>query len=390
MYNSPHQFEPVVPASIPPAMTDKVADVVRAATLLTGAAHPSSRATIRERVRTMNSYYSNRIEGQGTHPLNIERALKKEFSDKPDVARLQRVALAHIEAERELEQRVVAGESPMSTAFLTAAHHALYSRLAEDERRTKDGRIVVPGVVRTDDVEVGKHIPPTAASLPRFLKRLDEAYDHKRTWDIHLITVACMHHRTAWVHPFLDGNGRAVRLQSHSALWQLSDGMWSPSRGLARDTGEYYARLANADAPRRGDLDGRGNLSTAGLLEWVDYFLDICADQVKFMGKMLELDGMKRRIDALITFRAAHDKAVRSEAILPLHHVFAAGPVTRREFAQMTGLGERTARSLTSKLLHDGLLVSDSTAGPVRWGLPLDAMHFLFPELYPEAATRLD
>lgn len=90
---------------------------------------------------------------------------------------------------------------------------------------------------------------------------------------------------------------------------------------------------------------------------------------IRRMGKMLELDGMKRRIDALISFRAAHDKAVRSEAILPLYRVFAAGPASRREFAQMTDLGEHTARSLTSRLLHDGLLVSDSASGPVRWGL---------------------
>jgi hypothetical protein len=84
-------------------------------------AHPTSRQTIRDRVRSMNSYYSNRIEGQSTHPLLIEAALRKEFSDKPDVARLQRVALAHIEAETELERLVDTGESPMATAFSTSA-----------------------------------------------------------------------------------------------------------------------------------------------------------------------------------------------------------------------------------------------------------------------------
>jgi hypothetical protein len=96
----------------------------------------------------------------------------------------------------------------------------------------------------------------------------------------------------------------------------------------------------------RCDLDGRVNLTTAGLAEWINFFLDICADQVGFMTRMLELDGMKRRMEALITFRAMQDKDIRPEAILPLHHVFAAGPVTRREFIQMIGLGDRTARSL--------------------------------------------
>lgn len=390
MYESPHQFEPLVPSSIPPAMTAKAAEIVREATRLAGMAHPASRKTIRELVRSMNSYYSNRIEGQGTHPLHIERALHKQFSDKPDVARLQRVALAHIEAEIELERLVAEGESPMAAAFLTKAHHALYSRLKEEDRTTEDGRVVIPGEVRGEDVQVGRHVPPTAASLPRFMRRMDEVYDHRRSWDLHLILVACMHHRAAWVHPFLDGNGRSARLQSHCALWQLSDGLWSPSRGLARATEDYYARLHNADAPRRGALDGRGNLTAAGLNEWIEFFLRVCEDQVKFMGRMLELDGMKRRIEALITFRHAHDKEVRMEAILPLYHLFAAGPLLRKEFTQMTNLGERTARSLMSRLLKDGLLVSDSASGPVRWGLPLDSLQFLFPELYPEAATKLD
>ena len=194
----------------------------------------------------------------------------------------------------------------------------------------------------------------------------------------------------AWVHPFLDGNGRAVRLQSHCALWKLSEGLWSPSRGFARSTAAYYAALHNADSPRRGDLDGRGNLSALGLLEWVKYFLGVCDDQVSYMSKMLALDGIKQRIEALIVYRSMQDKAIRREAILPLIHIFGMGPVTRGEFSQMTGLAERSARSLLSRLLADKLLVTDSAYGPVRFGLPLDSLHLLFPNLYPEADLPLE
>ncbi|MGZ8291398.1 MAG: Fic family protein [Telluria sp.] len=390
MYDSPHQFEPLIPARLPDELGKKAAEIAQAATRLSGTAHPDSRATIRNLVRSMNSYYSNRIEGQGAHPLNIESALRKEFSDKPDIARLQRIALAHIEAERELEARVASNDTAMSTSVLIEAHRSLYSRLSETDRITEDGRVVAPGEIRRDEVVVGEHRPPTHSSIPAFLARLDQVFDRKRSWDSQIIAIACLHHRAAWVHPFLDGNGRAVRLQTHSALSQLSDGLWSPSRGLARAQKDYYLHLKNADATRRGDLDGRGNLSTKGLLDWVNFFLVLCADQVDYMGKMLDLDGMKRRISALIAFRSAFDKAIRSEAILPLYHVFAAGPVSRGEFAQMTGLGERTARSLISALLRTGLLESSAHNGPVRWGLPLDSLQFLFPELYPEAATKLE
>ncbi|MGO3713926.1 Fic family protein [Alcaligenes aquatilis] len=390
MYDSPHQFDPLVPASLPQALIEKAADIARDASRLAGVAHPRARESIRELVRSMNSYYSNRIEGQSTHPIHIEDALHKQFSDKPDVARLQRVALAHIQAEKDLEELVDQGVSPMNSEFLLIAHEKLYSQLPQEDRLTEDGRVIIPGKLREETVQVGRHIPPVATSLPRFMKRMDEVYDQSHSWDRRLILVACLHHRVTWVHPFLDGNGRSARLQTHCALWPLSEGLWSPSRGLARATQDYYVHLNNADSARRGDLDGRGNLSTAGLNEWIEFFLGICQDQVTFMGRMLDLDDMKRRIEALIIFRHAHDKEVRKEAILPLYHLFAAGPLKRMEFAQMTGLGERTARSLMSKLLKSGLLVSDTASGPVRWGLPLDSLQFLFPELYPEAATKLD
>ena len=163
------------------------------------------------------------------------------------------------------------------------------------------------------------------------------------------------------------------------------------NRGFARRRDEYYSRLANADSPRRGALDGRGNLTEAGLREWVEFFLEICEDQVSFMRRSLDLDDMKKRIEALVAFRAGTKQgtagAMRKEAALPLHYAFTSGPMTRAEFTQMTGLGERTARSLLSYLLASGLLVSDTKLGPVRMGLPLDSLQFLFPTLYPEASA---
>ena len=38
-------------------------------------------------VRSMNCYYSNLIEGHDTHPIDIERALKNDYSADPEKAR---------------------------------------------------------------------------------------------------------------------------------------------------------------------------------------------------------------------------------------------------------------------------------------------------------------
>lgn len=387
LYREIHQFEPLLPQRELDQLRERSRGVVQASLKLGSSAHESTRVELVEIVRAMNSYYSNRIEGQGTHPRNIERALRKDFSDKPDVARLQRIAVAHIEAEKELEAQTAQGANALLSSFAIQAHKTLYGRLSKEDRTTKDGIVVEPGQLRSVDVDVGKHVPPAHESLPVFLKRFDEVYASKRGLDDMLIVIACAHQRFAWIHPFIDGNGRAARLQTHCALSSITSGLWSPNRGLARRRDDYYSRLSEADEPRRGDLDGRGNLSEEGLRLWTNFFMEVCEDQVSFMQKMLDLDNMKRRIEALITFRSTEDKTIRPEATLPLFHLFAAGPLTRGEFQQMTGLGERVARSLLSRLLAIGLVASDGPYASVRFSLPLDALQFLFPGLYPEAAT---
>lgn len=387
-FDQVHQFEPLMPTKAVAALDVAARLVVARSTALTGAAHPTTLSTLRTLVRSMNSYYSNRIEGQGTHPLDIERALRAEYASTDAIARLQRLARAHIEAEVVLEGLTAAPSDALRFSFLAEAHRELYSRLAEGDRLDDRGRTIVPGAFRDDMVSVGRHVPPTPESLPRFAARIDEVYGRRHSVERELIAIAAAHQRVSWVHPFRDGNGRSVRLQTHCALFPLSAGLWSVSRGLARKRDEYYAHLDAADAPRAGDLDGRGNLSDRALHDWCAWFLDLCRDQVTFMAGLLSFDGVHQRVRALIASRAANDQRYRIETVLPWFHAFAVGPVPRGEFQRMCGLGERTARSALSHLIRSGLLTSADHLAPVQVAFPLDCLQLLFPDLYPEAATR--
>jgi Fic family protein len=391
VYDQPHQFEPLLPAQRLGELSEATRRIFEKSAGLKASASPQARAALREIVRSMNSYYSNRIEGQGTHPANIERALRRDFSDRPDVAKGQRVALAHIEAEQELEQLVTTEAAALGSGFLVQAHESLYRRLAVQDRTTDDGRIIAPGELRTHDVAVGRHQPPTWGSVPRFLKRMDEVYGRLQGVDALIYTIAAAHHRMAWTHPFEDGNGRAVRLQTHCALLPLSGGLWSVNRGLARHRERYYEMLDGADSARQGDLDGRGNLSEKMLWEWCRYFLDLCEDQVTFMASMLDLAKLKDRIRAYVLVRGATNsvKEYREEAIVPLQTVAVGGPVSRGDFIRMTGLEQRTARKVISQFLQDGLLRSDSHRAELSIGFPLASLSILLPNLYPEASTTV-
>jgi hypothetical protein len=145
--------------------------------------------------------------------------------------------------------------------------------------------------------------------------------------------------------------------------------------------------LQAADEHRRGDLDGRGNLTERGLVDWIDYVLDVCTDQVNFMSQNLKQEGLFDRIAASLAFDEATLKnGVRQEALRYLQFLFAVqNEMTRAEFKQLTGLGERVATSLPSALLKAGYLESDSPQGNIRFGIPRHALRFYFPALWPEA-----
>ena len=391
MYFQPHQLEPLVPTLPHPELDALAEDACRGAFELKRLVHPVTETRIAKLLRSVNSYYSNRIEGQQTHPRDIERALTKNFSKEPKKARLQRLALAHIRTQEAMEIQLA--ESPdtpvFSAEFLAGLHAGFYGRLAREDRVAPEGDEVAPGELRKREVKVGDHDAPEWQSVPAFLKRAEQVYSQVRGLSAKLIAIACSHHRLAWVHPFRDGNGRVVRLQTQAALIQHGAGsaLWSVSRGFARDVQVYYDRLSDADAPRQGDLDGRGNLSEKGLAAFAKYFLETCLDQVTFMGRMLDLTTIRGRVQGYLVYLSQIDKEVRAEAVPALHYLFLAGSAPRGEFKQMTGLASRSADRAIAALLKRGLLESDSSRGAVRFGLPLEALSYYFPTLYPEAAA---
>jgi Fic family protein len=390
LYDSPHQFEPLLPSqSAQEPLLAKAHDLAISASALAG--QPIARE-MRGLLRSMNSYYTNRIEGQHTRPHELEQALRKDYSHDRALAMRQRLAVAHIQAEAELESRYV-GESGAKALYGLPAvcdlHHTLFAQLSPDDRLTADGAAIEPGQLRQREVRVGQHVAPAAASIERLVERWAAAYGSVRRGEASLLAMAAAHQRLGWIHPFADGNGRVMRLHTHTLLSAMgyTGGLWSPLRGFARTVDRYYALLAAADEPRQGDLDGRGNLSESALVTWIDYVLETCQDQVTFMRSMLDLATMQGRIAACLSFEQESLKSgVRLEALRPLHYLFLSGAdIDRGEFKRMTGLGDRTAVNLLGALVKRGLLSSDSPQGKVRFGLPLHALRFYFPALWPEA-----
>ena len=359
------------------------------------AGEPLVRA-LRPKLRAMNSYYTNKIEGQHTKPAAIERALHQQFDADVALARKQRVAIAHMEVEDQLE-RSQAGRPArelFDPALVREIHGLLYGKLPEADRITDQGKQIVPGKVRADDVQAGRHVAPPWQDVDGLMEGWAERYRTLAGTEALLIGAACSHHRLTWIHPFIDGNGRTTRLHTHLLLHAmgLTHGLWSPMRGLARTQEQYFARLNNADFPRRNDLDGRGPLSQEELVEFVRYFLEICLDQVRFMSERLDLSSLKERLKSLLVdlegkpWQIGSEKSlVKLDALEALHYVAMAGPIERSRFVAMTGLEQRTGRRVMASLLDFGVLTADTPRAPLTFAVPLPSLRFLFPNLWPEA-----
>ncbi|MBA2920772.1 Fic family protein [Sphingomonas sp. MAH-20] len=382
----------MLPEEAERSLDDLTFELIREASMLAGRLNPTVQGGIGALVRSMNCYYSNLIEGHDTHPRDIDRALAQDFSAEPTKRALQLEAVAHIEVQRRIDEGGDPPDWPASGAYAQWLHRSFCARLPEEllwveNPDTAERLRVVPGELRRRGVAVGRHIPPDADELPRFMARFDQAYDPKRLNQVRQVqSVGAVHHRLLWIHPFLDGNGRVARLMSHALFKRVGIGssLWSVSRGLARNAERYKALLQAADGPRRGDRDGRGNLTQAGLVAFCGFFLEACLDQVRYMTSVLEPQQLLRRIE-IYTEDEARAGRLPKGAYPILREALLAGELSRGEAGRLSGYQERKGREVVSTLLKHGLLVATDAShkSAVRLGFPIDVVERWFPRLYP-------
>jgi Fic family protein len=393
-------MEPLLPESSRTILADLSCEVLRKAGQLS-AQLPSQivRERVADLVREMNSYYSNLIEGHNTLPRDIERAMRKDYSSNPNERANQHLSRAHIEVETLMAGRLQKEPdlSIHSADFLCWLHREFYSRLPEQlhlgkDRNGKSYRIE-PGALRAFEVDVGRHQPPRFKSLPDMLQRFAGFYQSARILPTNqLVALAAAHHRLAWIHPFGDGNGRVTRLHSHAWLIRSKAdalGLWTLSRGLARDRDNYYRHLTAADSPRRNDLDGRGNLSDRALGEFCLFFLRTILDQITFMGGLLEVHALGARIERYLQFEALQLKTKSRERLARLLKVaLIEGEIPRGRVGQIVGLQGTAARQLIALAIKEELLDSKTEKGPLSLVFSARTLESYFPKLYLPSAIE--
>ncbi|WP_286839930.1 Fic family protein [Spongiibacter sp.] len=393
-------IEPLLPshsATEKSALPALAQELERKAAKLEGHMRPNVKRVLTTHMRVMNSYYSNKIEGNSTHPREIRRAMSGDYSTDPAQRDLQQESLAHIAVQEWLDDGGLAGFDLFSSKALLEIHRHFYQQIPDTLRQVRGAdpesqAVVIPGQFRDRMVDVGLHVPPSPTEIQAYLARLQASYGFGTLTGVRrIIGIICCHHRLLWVHPFLDGNGRVTRLHTDLLLKEAgvgATGVWCLSRGLARNSVAYKAALAKADFGRMGDHDGRGNLSEKQLIAFCEFMMKTAIDQVDYITGVLELGGMLKRIEAYFQRRnqglIPGMRSIKPQASKLVERAFLLGEFKRSECAEITGLGTSVTRKLVQQLKEEGLLTETSSRSPLYWAIPEHAEGFYLPGLSPD------
>ncbi|QIT55013.1 Fic family protein [Aquisalimonas sp. 2447] len=256
-----HSLTPPRPTADHPALPGlhrQCARLIAADSALAAAIHQNRGPVRQPRVATVELIASNRIEGLvGAHCRRT-------------------VAVAALREARE----ILAAITDTTPDGWIDALCRVHARLAA--HGVVDG--MPAGDFRQQEVVVARHQAPPTQRVAGLMADWARAYhsDSARQADA-VVDALCAHHRLLYIHPYRDGNGRLARLDLEARLRipGLHCGVaWSVSAALARAEAQYRAALAQADAPRHGDLDGRGALSQAGLVAYCGSMLDALQREV--------------------------------------------------------------------------------------------------------------
>lgn len=356
---------------------------------------------VKDLLRITNSYYSNRIESEGTHPLDIEKAMKQDFSQDEKKKSLQELSLIHIEVEKYLEQMIL--ENKKSKLFdrekIKTIHNMFYSKPsmahALNISHRKLSATMIPGEFRESDVEVGEHIAPAFADIGSYFNEFETLYNQCtfESQTMKLIYILCSHHRLVYIHPFYDGNGRISRLFLDYLLQRIElegYGLWNLSRGLAREQDAYFKALTKADELYSGGYDdGRGRLSLKGLKDFLHFMLDTALDQIEYMSSVIRMDLISKRIMNYVEFSRKgmyHDiepLPKHSEKIFQT--LLLEGEIPRNSVKDLLGVSKPTAIKIVKELEGRLYLTSDEAKSPIKIRFNSHFASEVIPELFPKS-----
>ena len=133
------------------ALTDLALDLAQKSAGLRRSLPPALLTSLADMVRATNCYYSNLIEGHYTHPVDIERAIRNDYSQDARQRDLQLEAKAHIAVQRWIDGGGLKGGLAIKAEGIREIHRRFCELLPEDLLWVED-----PASGRQDPIGAGR------------------------------------------------------------------------------------------------------------------------------------------------------------------------------------------------------------------------------------------
>jgi Fic family protein len=154
------------------------------------------------------------------------------------------------------------------------------------DRQVFVGRRIFDG---TSFKEVVEYMPPETKDVPRLVSEFLDWLNSNKIKEISPVILAgIVHYEIARIHPFIDGNGRTVRLMASLVLYKSG---FDHRRFFALDDyydenrAAYYAALKTAQT-RKGDIT-----------KWLEYFTDGVLYSIDKVKEFIEKIGLSSKIE---------------------------------------------------------------------------------------------
>jgi Fic family protein len=251
---------------------------------LLGTTHPAVFFQLKHIFHTLESVGSARIEGNNTTIVEyIETKLEQKKLVPPSIKEIQNIekAMAFVEEHTK--------SAPINRIFISEMHKMVVEGLQPPPDGEGDQ---TPGEYRQKNVNISQslHLPPDISQIAVYMDDLFNFINKPDSPKHDLLKVAIAHHRFVWIHPFLNGNGRTVRLFTYAMLVKLGFNVdvgriLNPTAIFCKSRENYYHNLSLAD---KGTNDG--------ILNWCNYVLTGLKTEIEKIDKLLDYKFLQKEI----------------------------------------------------------------------------------------------
>lgn len=266
---------------------------------LFGSTPPKIFFQIKKLFHLLESIGSARIEGNHTTIAEyIETKITGGKHKNEEITEIQ-----NIETCMEFIDESI-NHAPINRIFISELHKHLVKNLKKEGGGN-------PGEYRKKNIRItqSKHTPPDFTQVKDYMLALFTFINDKTSPKYDLLKTALTHHRFVWIHPFDNGNGRAVRLLTYAMLikqgFNINIGrIINPTAIFCSDRNKYYSALAQADSLKKQDL-----------LAWCEYMLKGLKHEIEKIDRLLDYDYLKKNIlIPTINFTLEHKTITPEEA----------------------------------------------------------------------------